>query len=254
MSMPDRNIAWAIRVGALVTLLVLISVVVPVYLWVRTHGVVDGPAAMGFAIILPLTITPVLSFIMLRTRLNTYRLVEENYRLAHMDELTGLPNRRAFFEAARQLQMRADQSGRIFFCGIADIDNFKRVNDTYGHDTGDHILREVAAVLNTRAPEDCVVARLGGEEFALACIFEDETCAGHAFGGLVAAVASSAIQTVHERLSVTISVGYCQGQAELEISSLLSRADHALYTAKRHGKNCASSFAQPAVESKANAA
>ena len=69
-------------------MLVLLCVVTPVYLWIRTYGEIDGKAAMTFAIALPLTITPTLSVIMLRTRLKVYRLAEENFRIAHMDELT----------------------------------------------------------------------------------------------------------------------------------------------------------------------
>ena len=95
MRMPDRNIAWAIRLGVLVTLLVLMCVVTPVYLWIQAYGSISGPAAMAFATILPLIICPTLSFIMLRTRLRIYRLAEQNYKIAHKDELTGLPNRRA---------------------------------------------------------------------------------------------------------------------------------------------------------------
>tara|TARA_R110000764_G_C10939730_1_gene375955 strand:+ start:286 stop:1041 length:756 start_codon:yes stop_codon:yes gene_type:complete len=251
--MSERNIAWAVRLGASVTLLVLLCVVTPVYLWIRAHGEIDGTAALTFAIVLPLTITPTLSVIMLRTRLKVYRLAEENFRIAHMDELTGLPNRRAFFEGARQLQARADFTQRLFFCAIADVDDFKRVNDTRGHDVGDHVLREIAALLNTRAPDDCIVARLGGEEFALAGIFASEAEASEAFDRLVAQVAAASVQIEGGRLSVTISLGYCRGHRLNEISTLLSRADRALYVAKNFGKNRVMSY-EAAAKSEADAA
>jgi diguanylate cyclase (GGDEF)-like protein len=243
--MPDRNIAWAIRLGVLVTLLVLMCVVTPVYLWIQAYGSISGPAAMAFATILPLIICPTLSFIMLRTRLRIYRLAEQNYKIAHKDELTGLPNRRAFFEAARQLQTRAHFVGRPFFCAIADIDNFKRVNDSHGHDVGDHVLREIAVRLNAKVPEDCLVARLGGEEFSIAGMFSSEVVAYRALGRLVRDVAAEPIQTPIGELTVTISLGYCKDHYSREISTLLSRADKGLYAAKRFGKNRAMSFDHP---------
>jgi diguanylate cyclase (GGDEF)-like protein len=243
--MPDRDIAWAVRVGTLVTLLVLMSVVTPVYLWIQTFGHISNQAAMAFAAILPLIMCPTLSFIMLRTRLKVYRLAEENFRIAHKDELTGLPNRRAFFEAARQLQSRAQFVGRPFFCAIADIDDFKRVNDSKGHDVGDHVLREIAVALNAKAPEDCVVARLGGEEFAIAGMFATEIEAYRALGRLVRDVAAAPVQTPAGPITVTISLGYCQDKDSREISTLLSRADKGLYAAKRFGKNRAMSFDHP---------
>lgn len=255
LRIPDRNTAWAVRLGAAVTLLVICLVVTPVWLWIQAFGVIDGPTAIAFAVILPLIITPSLSFIMLRTRLKVYRLVNENHRIAHMDELTGLPNRRAFFDGARQLQARAEFSGRHFFCAIADIDDFKRVNDTKGHDIGDQVLREIALTLNSRAPDDCVIARVGGEEFALAGIFATPADATRAFRRLVMHIAAEPVHTQDGALPITISLGFCEGGHTTETSVLLSRADKALYAAKHAGKNRATDFAhRPTVEPRAESA
>ena len=242
MSGDIRN---AVRMGVLITVGSILASGLFVSAWLQLAPRVGAADIIFMAFLLPALIAPVVSFFVLRDRLRAERFARANYRLAHMDELTGLPNRRAFFDAAAQLQARAGFLGKCFFVGIADVDNFKRVNDQWGHEVGDQVLREMAALLNTHAPEDCIVARLGGEEFALAGIFPSDAAATLAFCHLVALVESHPVPTVDGALAVTISLGYCEGARTSDLSALLSRADKALYAAKRSGKNRAVSYHRP---------
>jgi diguanylate cyclase (GGDEF)-like protein/PAS domain S-box-containing protein len=155
---------------------------------------------------------------------------------AMSDALTTLPNRRAFeIEAARMLA-RSKRSGAQIAIGIADIDFFKKVNDTHGHPVGDEVLRAVSEVLSQAARASDFVARIGGEEFGL--LFPESTPA------TASAVAERMRVAVEEHLmraagglelKVTISIGLATFADKL--SEALSNADKALYQAKNKGRN-----------------
>lgn len=241
----SKEVRRAIGFGVLITLGAIVLAVVPVIAWLAMDPVTTRSDTLLRAILLPLLIAPICSFFILRADMRSRDLARENHRLAYLDELTGLPNRRAFFEAARQIQARAGFVGHHFYCAIADVDNFKRVNDQLGHEAGDQVLREIAATLNAKAPVDSIVARLGGEEFSMAGMFPSEADAARAFRALVAVVDRTPILTPDGPLPVTISLGYCEGSRTTELSSILSQADRALYAAKRGGKNRALDFNHP---------
>lgn len=145
--------------------------------------------------------------------------------LAATDPLTGLLNRRAFLEGA--IGREGDQ--RLL---LADIDHFKRVNETIGHDGGDEVLRVFARALRASVPADALVARLGGEEFAIIA---------PASAGLSASAVLDRLRA--ERmpfdLSVTASIGTCTGPLTREVDwkELYRRADRALFEAKSAGRD-----------------
>lgn len=155
----------------------------------------------------------------------------ELIRLATTDALTGMFNRRAFFDRAATLCERA-QSGAPLAAIMADLDHFKRINDTHGHAAGDEVLRAVAGALMS---EGALVGRLGGEEFAL--LVE---------GGL-AEKAAAVAERLRDKitglrfgigsLTLTCSFGVSQWRAGDSIDRLLQRADVALYEAKVAGRN-----------------
>ena len=243
----SKEVRRAIGFGVLITLGAIVLAVVPVIAWLAMDPVTTRSDTLLRAILLPLLIAPICSFFILRADMRSRDLARENHRLAYLDELTGLPNRRAFFDGVREMRSRASGSGRRFFCALADVDDFKAVNDRWGHDAGDIVLRDLAETLNTHAPDECLIARLGGEEFAIAGIFSSEVEAVRAFRRLVEVVGASPVYTREGDLPVTISLGYCEGARPSEISTLLSRADKALYAAKRAGKNRALGFARPYI-------
>ena len=178
--------------------------------------------------------------------------VERSHWIAYHDELTGLAGRRAFNEALAAL-------GDRYAIAIVDVDHFKRFNDTFGHDTGDQVLRKVAAHLS-RVGGGGMAFRCGGEEFALVfadCTIED------AFGnaeevrmniesdGFVARGPSRSqrdrddrrsgpVRRLHPRAvetNVTVSIGIAEGVMELTPNDVVEAADKALYRAKHLGRN-----------------
>jgi two-component system, cell cycle response regulator len=165
--------------------------------------------------------------------------IEQSAEMAITDGLTGLHNRRYMETHLRQLVQKARDGGRPLSVLVADIDFFKRVNDTYGHDAGDTVLREFAARFrrNTRGID--LACRMGGEEFV---IIMPETDIGRAFQvgeRLRACVAAEPFHINSEtRLRVTASVGIATLERREDTpETLFRRADQALYSAKRDGRN-----------------
>lgn len=164
----------------------------------------------------------------------------ESYKtLAYIDMLTGLPNRRAFFEYGRNLleSLLPNEASSVI---MADIDHFKVINDTYTHPRGDDVLREVARRLQTTLRQNEVCARIGGEEFAilLPCDLE---LSGKIAERLRAVCANKPVTTVAGDITVTLSFGVADIRSNVSILSSmqegLQRADKALYHAKESGRN-----------------
>ncbi len=161
--------------------------------------------------------------------------------LATTDSLTGLLTRRAFVEAAEKMVKRA-ASGHPFAVLICDLDKFKAINDTYGHEVGDLVLHKVSREVRELAVP---AGRLGGEEFALLIEgrLDDAVEIAEYFREAVGGVA---IRVGNKTIGVTCSVGAAEWEPGDTIDSLLRRADVSLYEAKRSGRNrviAADSFA-----------
>src|SRR5579864_616957 len=152
--------------------------------------------------------------------------------LATIDSLTGLLTRRAFVAAAERMVERA-AAGRHFSVLICDLDKFKAVNDTYGHETGDLVLRKVSEELRAI---DAPAGRLGGEEVALLTDghLDDAVDLAERFRE---SVSSLAIRVGNRTIGVTCSIGAAEWEPGDTIDTLLRRADAALYEAKRTGRN-----------------
>lgn len=166
--------------------------------------------------------------------------LEETRRAAEEDHLTGLPNRRAF-EGRYEAEYREARSAAEPLCvAFCDIDHFKQVNDTHGHDAGDRVLRLVAENLARISNERCHVARHGGEEFVV--LFRDATIdeAFEKLNGLRAQLASRRLVNRSTDLPIgqlTFSAGIADVFASRNRRLALKAADAALYRAKRNGRN-----------------
>lgn len=156
-------------------------------------------------------------------------------KLARHDPLTGLMNRRAFEERIGQTLAAAKRSGAPVSLLMVDADHFKSVNDRFGHETGDDVLKSLAATLKTRVRETDFVARMGGEEFAVVLPDTDEAGAMLVARSLVERMASTDMPVAGK---VTISVGAASMAWAPDAQKVLMRAaDAALYEAKRAGRN-----------------
>jgi diguanylate cyclase (GGDEF)-like protein len=159
--------------------------------------------------------------------------------LALTDPLTSLPNRRAIQDwAARQLSGAA-RYGFSFWVALADLDHFKTVNDTYGHDAGDTVLKAFSQILKTKSRRSDICGRIGGEEFLFVMTHATQEDAKRVIECVRTELEATKFNFNGNNLTVTASfglVGFAGAQAP-EFSQLVAKADLALYSAKRLGRN-----------------
>lgn len=159
---------------------------------------------------------------------------------ADSDHLTGLPNRRAFERELYAAQVKALDHGTPLFLAIADIDHFKRVNDTFGHETGDRLLRVIAQILQKFASHDCFVARHGGEEFVMLLHAESIDNAKDKLDRARREVESRKFVARAQNRpvgKVTFSAGLADVLESENPRDALVAADDALYRSKESGRN-----------------
>lgn len=154
------------------------------------------------------------------------------------DALTGLPNRRYAMERLREEWARAERSSECLSVVMLDIDNFKQVNDQFGHDVGDLVLMETAAMLRTTTRRNEAACRIGGEEFLIICSGEDLGSAVQCAERVRKAIEANIVEAKGFDRSVTISLGVAQRSPLVDgLDGLLKAADEAIYGAKEGGRN-----------------
>jgi diguanylate cyclase (GGDEF)-like protein len=155
------------------------------------------------------------------------------------DDLTGLYNRAYFLDQIGPLASAASQQGLGLAVLILDIDHFKRVNDTHGHDAGDVVLREVATIVRESVRPDDLVARYGGEEFVLALPVAAPDLATERAERIRVNLSEARVVTERAIVRVTASLGlaFAEAGSFRTAGSLLAIADHGLYQAKHSGRN-----------------
>jgi diguanylate cyclase (GGDEF)-like protein len=158
--------------------------------------------------------------------------------LAAIDFLTGIYNRRHFEMLARAELARAQRYMRPLSILMIDIDNFKAINDRMGHAAGDRVLQNVAAVCRTEIRDSDVVARVGGEEFAILLTETTEMAAVQFAERLRRQISDSTPTIFDEKVGVTISIGVAGASIRTSgVETLMRQADQALYEAKHSGRN-----------------
>ncbi|MFZ2725605.1 MAG: diguanylate cyclase [Methylococcaceae bacterium] len=157
--------------------------------------------------------------------------------VATRDFLTGLYNRRHFFDVGEKLFARAVRSHKPVAVALIDIDFFKQVNDTHGHDIGDLVLKKIGELLSNSLRAGDLVARFGGEEFGFLLPNVNAEDANKVFGELRKKIADNSIRLPNESLlKITVSVGVCITTEE-NLETALIKADKLLYQAKKNGRN-----------------
>jgi len=165
--------------------------------------------------------------------------------MAATDPLTGAYNRRAFFDAAVRAEQRWRDHGAMATILMLDLDHFKLVNDTYGHDTGDEALRHFVAIVHGEVRSTDIIGRHGGEEFLVLLADTDELTAMRIADRIRERLATTPMAFDKQALTLSVSIGVAQlGIAAHDMASLIRAADGALYQAKEGGRNRAT-YAPP---------
>lgn len=216
---------------------ILLSVVIAKSVAVLLPGN-SGKFNMAIAIVVPSLIAPPLGYIFLNLYFELEKVREEVQVLAITDELTGIFNRRYFLKLAEHELERAKRYRHSLSIIIFDIDDFKKINDTYGHLCGDAVLQDLSLACRALLRQCDAFARFGGEEFILLLPETNEANALQVANRLCRLVADHVVEYKGTKIQVTISVGVTNSNPIVDtLDDLLNRADRALYQAKRSGKN-----------------
>jgi diguanylate cyclase (GGDEF)-like protein len=231
---PPNHLTGAMFAASAIMLLVRAVVEATRSPWLTSE---IAPAAMQSATYLFAAFVPLLTTVgfvlMCGDRLNW-----ELRRLATLDSLTGIYNRGRFMELADRAMTEARRGGRPLSVIMFDVDHFKRINDSLGHEGGDRALRALARLTGQSLRNLDISARLGGEEFAVLMPGVDATAAAAAAERLRARVAGEEFDFGNGGYGLTISLGVASLEStHADLATLLRAADHALYAAKRGGRN-----------------
>jgi diguanylate cyclase (GGDEF)-like protein len=165
----------------------------------------------------------------------TLRLAEENSRLANLDALTDLPNRRQFFANLHEMLRLAAARRKRLVVGLVDLDGFKSVNDVYGHLAGDQVLVEAGRRLKDISGESVLLARLGGDEFGILIDGDLSEAQISAYGERICAALRAPFLLSDVSAQIAGSIGFATfPEAGATAETLFERADYALYHTKQH--------------------
>ncbi len=166
-----------------------------------------------------------------------HQLNEELKRIAMTDELSVLSNRRAFINLGRERVEASNEKNSTLYLAMMDLDHFKNVNDRYGHAAGDLVIHKFGRMLKDHFPEDCLVARLGGEEFAVLCGEKTDDEISCLLDTFLLKAEKHAYAYRNDRFHVTVSIGMTKKEYGQTLEHMMRKADEALYRSKDLGRN-----------------
>lgn len=172
-----------------------------------------------------------------RAALRTKHLQDLLARYARIDSLTELFNRRALMDRLHWEWNRVRRHGGLLAFIMADVDHFKRVNDTYGHSVGDRVLRSVAKIFTEESRDSDMAARYGGEEFVILCPDVDAADAGKLADRIRRRVQELVVGDDADPLRVTVSCGVADAAGADSVEAMITAADQAMYKSKNAGRN-----------------
>lgn len=189
-------------------------------------------------------IAPLVTWFLIGLIIKIDKLEQRQRKLITYDELTGLISRRTFFEKFDELKEITEKNKTHITLAYMDLDDFKKINDVYGHNAGDQALKSFAQILSNAARANDIIARIGGEEFAIILPETKIEDAHMILERIRKTVSSKELIIEGKKLSISMSTGLAHYQGDaLKIDKLVSQADKAMYKAKSEGKNCISLYA-----------
>jgi diguanylate cyclase (GGDEF)-like protein len=171
----------------------------------------------------------------------TKKLLESNKKLkiiSEEDYLTKINNRRSFFHLGNKALENAISNNSELIILMIDLDNFKKINDTYGHDIGDEVLIHTCEIISDILAGNHIFARIGGEEFAIIFNKINYDEAYKLTEKILHTIENSFVENKGNKIKYTVSIGFAQSKDEKSIDLILKNADELLYSAKQRGKNC----------------
>lgn len=242
--MPNTRLAKFIRNNGKPTttlivagLSVVASLVITTIVLLVTGSEID-PVGMSAAVVAPLLISPPITWYIVGLLLRIQEFEQEQRKLASIDHLTQLFNRRQFLHTSQQLLESCRLEQKCFSVAMLDLDKFKSINDTYGHEAGDEVLISVSSILRRKVCTNTVIGRLGGEEFAMSFADSDLDAVTALLEELRLEVSQQVTHYKSDSIKYTMSLGLASSEeASADLSPLLAQADSALYRAKTGGRN-----------------
>lgn len=229
------------RMTAVITVMAVgVSLAVSIVVFFLFYPDINARLHFTLSLLMPTLLAPTTIYPVTKANYRLRQVKRQLQALARTDPLTELPNRRHFFEYADEARARLEEGGTHAMFMI-DIDHFKEINDSYGHDAGDAVIRAVGRAIGDAVEEGCqahrIVARVGGEEFAVLVEGMDERGAVVLAGQICTRVRRAWTNHLGRPLSRTASVGLAVWTAGQSVDAVLGLADDALYEAKRTGRD-----------------
>jgi diguanylate cyclase (GGDEF)-like protein len=217
-------------------LAILISVLMTVGLSALSG---EGAGAQGIliAVIVPTVISTLFSYTFFGLLFQLDAAEKQLLELTRRDDLTGVYNRTYFIELAERELARCKRYGNIFSIAIVDVDDFKQVNDTFGHLAGDQVLQIMTSVFLHHLRQTDTVARFGGDEFVLLLPYASQEHALGCIERIRCILENSSLTYAGQEIRFTVSVGTATYDGQSNLDMVLQLADKALYEAKKTGKN-----------------
>ena len=238
LTSPSTSLSFKTRSG---NMLYLNSRLVPEFDWYLIVEQVNDPSSerIETAFLINLAVAVVISMIVLALAHFAVRGYHDKLEMmATQDKLTGVASRQVFEFYFKQAVARGKRRDESLSLVLLDIDLFKLVNDTYGHEAGDRVLARVAQLIKSHVREEDVVCRWGGEEFLILLSGCNLQHARDITELIRSAVAGLQFHFSNKVVQITVSAGIAEMQADEKLGQVVERADHHLYAAKRAGRNC----------------
>ena len=175
-------------------------------------------------------------FARINSNIEILELFDELKNKANKDYLTGMYNRRYLFDSGKKLYEEYKNKSKNFAVALIDIDKFKNINDTYGHNMGDIAIKEVAIILNKYVDKDALISRMGGEEFCMFIYDKKEEEVKKLLEQIRVGFEKNEIQVGDLKLEFTVSIG-CSLEYGESLDEMIQKADIGLYDAKNSGRN-----------------
>jgi diguanylate cyclase (GGDEF)-like protein len=233
-----RRLGISGTIFMLTILAIAISMLITFLIHAVTRAKPPDVLAISIAIIAPLVIVPLFSSFALHLLFQLDQAEEILRLLSIQDDLTGATNRRHFINLAENEIKRRNRYGGIFSIAFIDIDDFKSINDTFGHPAGDQTLRSMSDVCTKNIRTTDTFARYGGDEFVILMPNTDREQAIECVERIRNIISTTSVPYLQNEIHFTVSMGVISiNNPDMDLEGLLSQVDRALYSAKRKGKN-----------------